>query len=161
MALYFIIPVLFLGVLSLPFVIKRKMIIGKKQAKNRIIANVLLFAVMVPATVGLAVNGFSMIAKADETTTAEVSAEAGAETEGATNAMTGTNAQGLGFLAAALSTGLASLGAGIAVASGAPAAIGAISENPKSFGKAIIFVVLGEGIAIYGILVSVLIITKL
>ena len=52
-------------------------------------------------------------------------------------------------------------GAGVAVASAAPAAIGAVSEDPKAFGKAIIFVVLGEGIAIYGLLISILIINKL
>ena len=68
---------------------------------------------------------------------------------------------GLGYIAAALSTGLASVGAGIAVAAGAPAAIGAISEDAKNFGKAIIFVVLGEGIAIYGLLISMQILTKL
>ena len=70
-------------------------------------------------------------------------------------------AQGMGFLAAALVTGLAAIGAGVAVASAAPAAIGAVSEDPKAFGKAIIFVVLGEGIAIYGLLISILIINKL
>jgi hypothetical protein len=47
---------------------------------------------------------------------------------------------------------------GIAVGNAAPAAIGATSEDPKAFGKAIIFVVLGEGIAIYGMLVSILLI---
>ena len=49
---------------------------------------------------------------------------------------------------------------GIAVGSGAPAAIGALTEDPKSFGKALIFVVLGEGIALYGMLIAILIITK-
>ena len=70
-------------------------------------------------------------------------------------------ATGMGYIAAALVTGLAAIGAGIAVASAAPAAIGAVSEDPKAFGKAIIFVVLGEGIAIYGLLISILIINKL
>ena len=58
-------------------------------------------------------------------------------------------------------TGLSAIGAGIAVAAAAPAAIGAFSENPKSFGKAMIFVVLGEGIAIYGLLISILILNSL
>jgi V/A-type H+-transporting ATPase subunit K len=53
------------------------------------------------------------------------------------------------------------LGAGIAVASAAPAAIGATSEDPKAFGKALIFVVLGEGVALYGLLISILIINAL
>ena len=65
------------------------------------------------------------------------------------------------FIAAALSTGLAGIGGGIAVASAAPAAIGATSEDPKAFGKALIFVALGEGIALYGLLVSILIYSKI
>lgn len=62
------------------------------------------------------------------------------------------------YIGAALATGLSGIGGGLAVASAAPAAIGATSEDPKAFGKAIIFVALGEGIAIYGLLVSILII---
>lgn len=73
----------------------------------------------------------------------------------------GDSAMGMGFLAAALVTGLSCLGAGIAVAAAAPAAIGAVSEDPKSFGKAMIFVVLGEGVAIYGLLISILILNRL
>ncbi|MBN2299893.1 MAG: ATPase [Acholeplasmataceae bacterium] len=75
--------------------------------------------------------------------------------------MTGTIAQGLGFLSAALATGMSALGAGVAVAASAPAAIGAFSENEKNFGKSLIFVALGEGVAIYGLLISILIINKL
>ena len=56
---------------------------------------------------------------------------------------------------------VACLGAGIAIASTAPAAIGAFSEDPKAFGKALIFVVLGEGVALYGLLISILLINKL
>ena len=66
----------------------------------------------------------------------------------------------MGMIAAALAVGVAGIGAGIAVGSGAPAAIGALTEDPKSFGKALIFVVLGEGIALYGMLIAILIITK-
>jgi len=72
--------------------------------------------------------------------------------------MNGSIAQGLGFLAAALATGLSSLGAGIAVAFAAPAAIGAFSENKENFGKAMIFVAMGEGVAIYGLLISIIMI---
>ena len=48
----------------------------------------------------------------------------------------------------------------IAVGAGAPAAFGALTEDPKSFGKALIFVALGEGIALYGMLIAILIWTK-
>lgn len=65
------------------------------------------------------------------------------------------NSKGMGLLAAALVTGLAGIGGGIAVAAAAPAAIGATSEDPKAFGKSLIFVALGEGIALYGLLVSI------
>lgn len=75
----------------------------------------------------------------------------------ATAAATTGIGDGLKYIGAALSTGLASIGAGIGVGGGAPAAIGACSEDPKAFGKAMIFVVLGEGIAIYGLVISFLI----
>lgn len=67
---------------------------------------------------------------------------------------------GVGLLGAALATGLSCIGAGIAVASSASAAIGAISENPKTFGKALIFVALAEGVALYGMLISIQILAK-
>ena len=66
-------------------------------------------------------------------------------------------AKGLQYLGAGLSTGIACIGGGIAVGHGAPAAIGAAAEDPKNFGKAIIFVALGEGLALYGMLISILI----
>jgi V/A-type H+/Na+-transporting ATPase subunit K len=64
---------------------------------------------------------------------------------------------GMKFIGAALSTGMACIGAGIAVASSGAAAIGAISENAKLLGKTIIFVGLSEGIAIYGLIISIMI----
>lgn len=66
-------------------------------------------------------------------------------------------AKGLQYLGAALSTGLATIGTGIAVGGAAPAAIGATSEDDKNFTKSLIFVALGEGVAIYGLLISILI----
>lgn len=66
------------------------------------------------------------------------------------------SADGMRYLGAALSTGLAAIGAGIAVAISASAAIGAISENEKLLGKTIIFVGLAEGIAIYGLIISIM-----
>ena len=66
-------------------------------------------------------------------------------------------AKGLQYISAGLATGISCIGGGIAVGKGAPAAIGAAAEDPKNFGKAIIFVALGEGIALYGMLISILI----
>ena len=44
-----------------------------------------------------------------------------------------------------------------AVAAAAPAAIGATSEDPKAFGKAIVFVGLAEGVSIFGLLIAIFI----
>jgi V/A-type H+-transporting ATPase subunit K len=65
-----------------------------------------------------------------------------------------------GFIAAALATGLSSLGAGFAVASVGSAAIGALAEKPELLGRALIMVGLAEGIAIYGLIVSILILNR-
>lgn len=152
-------PLVFFALLALPFLPFKGGVTTKKQAKKRLACNACMFALLCVFSISFAISSFSFKAEAAEAPgTAE---EQVVEGEEAAGTITGTSAQGMGFLAAALVTGLASLGAGIAVAAGAPAAIGAISENPKSFGKAIIFVVLGEGIAVYGLLISILIINKL
>ena len=64
------------------------------------------------------------------------------------------------FLGAALVTGLGAIGTGIAVSNTAAAAIGAISENENNFGKSMIFVAMAEGIAIYGLLISFMILGR-
>ena len=71
------------------------------------------------------------------------------------------SSSGMGFLAAALSTGLSAIAAGYAVAVVGSSAIGAISEDPNIVGKTLIFVGLAEGIAIYGLIVSIMILAKL
>ena len=63
-------------------------------------------------------------------------------------------------LAAAIATGVGSIGAGIAVASTGAAAVGAIAEKPESFGRALIFVGMGEGIAIYGLIISFMVLNR-
>ncbi|MDR0273455.1 MAG: ATP synthase subunit C [Clostridiales bacterium] len=64
------------------------------------------------------------------------------------------------FIGAGLVTGLGAIGTGIAVSSAAAAAIGSISENENNFGKAMIFVAMAEGIAIYGLLISFMILGR-
>ena len=66
-----------------------------------------------------------------------------------------------GLIGAALATGLSSLGAGYAVAKVGTAAIGALAEKPELFARLLIFVGLAEGIAIYGLIVSILILNRL
>ncbi len=71
------------------------------------------------------------------------------------------DAYGWGLAAAAGATALAALGAGFAVGKVGTAAIGALVEKPELFGRLLIFVGLAEGIAIYGLIVSILILNRL
>lgn len=70
-----------------------------------------------------------------------------------------TISSGLGLIAAGLAIGLSCIGSGYAVASSASAALGALSEDSSVFGKALIFVALAEGIALWGFIVAFLILT--
>lgn len=69
-------------------------------------------------------------------------------------AAAGGIAEGLKYIGAALAVGLSGVGGGIAVASSASAALGAISENDSVFGKSLIFVGLAEGVALYGLIIA-------
>ncbi len=60
-------------------------------------------------------------------------------------------------IAAAISVGVGSISAGYAVSSTGAAAIGAIAEKPEVFGRALIFVGLAEGVAIYGLIIAFII----
>ena len=71
------------------------------------------------------------------------------------------SSNGIGLIAAALAVGLSAIGSGIAVAVVASSAVGAISENPNLLGKAVIFAGLAEGIAIYGLIISIMILSKI
>ena len=119
-----------------------------KSIKRPVRINLAVFAVLVVLMTVLCLNVFA----ADTTTADAASTAVSAVTD---------NSKGLGLMAAGLVTGLAGIGGGIAVAAGAPAAIAATAENPKSFGKSIIFVALGESIALYGVVISILILNKI
>lgn len=71
-----------------------------------------------------------------------------------TVASVANSVDGWKYMAAALSTGLSCIGAGIAVSSAASSALGALSEDSSIMGKALIFVALAESIALYGLLIS-------
>lgn len=142
-----VVPLILLILIVLPLV---KVFAGKatlQSARKRLYTHISLFFGLVLLVFVWQLSGSSLFA-AEEVET--VSGE-----------FAGSIAQGLGFLGAAFTTGIGSIGAGIAVAAAAPAAIGAFSENEKNFGKSLIFVALGEGVAIYGLLISILIINKL
>lgn len=122
-----------------------------RNVKKPLKVNLAVFAVLAVLISVLCINAF-----ADNGETASSPEAAATETEQTAD----DNSKGLGLLAAGLVTGLAGIGGGIAVAAGAPAAIAATAENPKSFGKSIIFVALGESIALYGVVISILILNK-
>jgi V/A-type H+-transporting ATPase subunit K len=73
----------------------------------------------------------------------------------------GAGGSGLGLLGAALATGLSALGAGIGVGMVGSSAMGALAEKPDMLGRVLILVGLAEGIAIYGLIVSILILNRL
>jgi len=77
-------------------------------------------------------------------------------------AATGSTSDGVSNVAmgAALATGLACIGAGIAVGIAGAAAIGGITEKPEILGRSLIFVGLAEGIAIYGLIISFMILNS-
>lgn len=125
-----------------------------KAVRVNLITAVLLFAVCIIAP--LTANAAGV-----DTTAAETAVVSETEAEEQTaEAVSYDPTKGLGMLGAALVTGLSGIGGGIAVAAAAPAAIGATSEDPKAFGKALIFVALGESIALYGLVISIMILGK-
>ena len=85
---------------------------------------------------------------------------AATEAAGAAGTATGVTDIGMAMIGAALAVGLSGIGGGIAVAASASAALGAISENEKTFGKALIFVGMAEGVALYGLIIAFMIILK-
>lgn len=141
----FLLPLAAVALLLVPFAVTAKKIrSGKTSPKGAFIANLATFAGVMLTSV-IVPFGKLVAFAAEEGETVKTAISMGA---------------GVGYLAAALAVGLACIGGGIAVASGAPAAIGATSEDPQNFVKSLIFVVLGEGIALYGLLIAILIINS-
>ncbi len=68
---------------------------------------------------------------------------------------------GLGYIGAALAVGLSGIGGGIAVASAASSALGALSEDKSILGKSLIYVGLAEGVCLYGLIIAFMILSKL
>jgi V/A-type H+/Na+-transporting ATPase subunit K len=68
---------------------------------------------------------------------------------------------GLALLGAGLPTGLAAVGAGLAVGPVGAASLAIISEKPEMFGRTLIYLGLAEGIAIYGLVVTILLLGKI
>ncbi len=105
-------------------------------------------------------NGVAVLA-ASLAVLATLAAAASAATPEAGGEAAGLSERAWGFISAALSVGLACLGGAYAVAHVGAASIGAMSERPELAGRALIFVGLAEGIAIYGLIISVMILGRL
>ncbi|HEY5576343.1 MAG TPA: ATP synthase subunit C [Clostridiaceae bacterium] len=113
----------------------------KKKVKKAMVINLSTFIPVICAAIIMMVPDF---------------ASAAAVTDAAAN-----SSAGIGYIAAALSTGLAAIGAGYAVGTVGSSALGAVSEDPSILGKTLIYVGLSEGIAIYGLIISIMILSKL
>lgn len=151
--MYIILTVLPVAALVALFTFSLKQKSKGVPAKKVITSNLVAFALIV-AALG-AVTFTVSAAKDNAATDTAVSQESEAEQEAKAD-----NSKGLGLIAAAIVTSISGIGGGIAVAAGAPAAIAATTEDPKSFGKSLIFVALGESIALYGVVISILILNK-
>jgi V/A-type H+-transporting ATPase subunit K len=71
-------------------------------------------------------------------------------------AMEGDVGSGLIAIGAGLAVGLTGLGAGMGEKDVGAAAVGAITENPGIFGKAMIFMVIPETIVIFGLVIAII-----
>ena len=123
-------------------------------AKKIITSNLVAFALIVAALGAVTFTVSAAKADAAPETSASEQAE---ETEKAAEK---DNSKGLGLIAAAAVTSISGIAGGFAVAASAPAAVAATTEDPKSFGKSLIFVALGESIALYGVVIAILILNK-
>ena len=113
----------------------------KKRFKTHLAVNCFTyFGLMIIGAVALLMGGHSVQA-------------AGAASDGF--------ATGMGYIAAALVTGISCIGGGIAVASAASAALGAISEDQSILGKSLIYVGLAEGVCLYGLIIAFMILGSL
>jgi len=117
----------------------------KGSVKKAVFTSVTAFGLVMISMIVLAVSGHPVFAANEAQAAAETAA--GGMTVG----------DGFKYLAAALSTGLATIGTGLAVGSVGSSAIGAVSEDSSILGKTLIFVGMAEGIAIYGMIISILI----
>jgi V/A-type H+-transporting ATPase subunit K len=84
-----------------------------------------------------------------------------AQAEAAVGPMEVSTGYGLALIGIGLPTGLATIGAGIAVSSVGAASLAVIAEKPEIFGRTLIYLGLGEGIAIYGLVVTILMLGKI
>ena len=144
----FLLPAVVLALLFVPVVVAIKKKKGEKSIKKAFAANICSFFAVMLICAALPL-GMKASAESEADAPAAVSEESEAE-DGS------SDTSGFLYIASALAVGLGAIGGGIAIAAAAPAAIGAVSENPKTFSNALIFAALGEACALYGFVVALL-----
>ncbi len=134
---FFVFLALYAACVIIPAVLYRMGERTAKRGKRALAGNLISFAVLFTAAVGFLFtdNAYAAEAASGLSDTVIIAA----------------------FASAAGVTSVGCISTGIAVGQAASAAIGAISENEKIQSKALIFVAMAEGIAIYGLLVSFMI----
>jgi len=98
--------------------------------------------------------GLLLLGMQDAFAVTETASAAGAATEMSTG-------MGLAIIGAGIPTGLSTIGAGIAVGPIGAASLAAITEKPEILGRTLIYLGLAEGIAIYGLVISILLLNKI
>jgi V/A-type H+/Na+-transporting ATPase subunit K len=68
---------------------------------------------------------------------------------------------GLGIIGVGIPTGLSTIGAGVAVGPIGAASLAMLAEKPELLGRTLIYLGLAEGIAIYGLVMSILLLDKI
>jgi V/A-type H+-transporting ATPase subunit K len=68
---------------------------------------------------------------------------------------------GLAIIGVGIPTALSTIGAAIAVGPIGSAALAAITEKPEMLGRSLVYIGLAEGIAIYGLVVSILLLNRI
>lgn len=114
-----------------------------KWLKGGVLANILMFA--------LALSG-ALLLGVQDVLAQEVATGASREI---------SLGLGLAIIGVGLPTALAAIGAGIALGPVGSAALAVIAEKPEMFGRTLIYLGLAEGIAIYGLVMSILLLGKL
>jgi V/A-type H+-transporting ATPase subunit K len=128
--------------------------------KRRGVGAVKLFLVLNPL-LGLAALGLLVAALVAGPAAAQPDqVAAAAQTAAQTTAQTTGDGGWAALLGAAIAVAGSSIGAGVAVAYTGAAALAAISERPEIFGRAMVIVGLAEGIAIYGLIVSIILVGR-
>lgn len=136
-----------LGVIGMGIYLEYRPLIRPRRVpwmRGAVLGNLVLFFVAELGLLFLGVNDAM----------AQHAAEAGAVTEVSLGL-------GLAMIGVGIPTGLATIGAGIAVGPVGSSAMAAISEKPEMFGRTLVYLGLAEGIAIYGLVVSILLLGRI